>query len=73
MDNWEYQKLFEGQVNILAFSFEGNHDLKNLINALELDSLYVSRIVYEKTSADDATAEEGLTMDFQRKAGAILR
>lgn len=73
MDNREYAKLFEGQVDILAFSFEEIHDLKNFINALELDNHYASRMVSENTSADDASREEGLTMDFQRKARAFFR
>ena len=73
MDNREYAKLFKGQVDILAFSFEEIHDLKNFINALKIDNHYASRMVSENTSADDASREEGLTMDFQRKAGAFFR
>lgn len=73
MNSREYARLFDGKVDVLAFSFEEIHDLKDIICALNIENHYVSWMVSEDTCADGTTREERLTFEFRQKAGAFFR
>jgi hypothetical protein len=73
VDRRTYGAVFENKINMLDFSLEEVHQIREILVGLGLEHKFLSEAVKEDTYAEGGVILQRLTADIRRKAYAIAR